>query len=258
MRHTRSYTFHIALVALGCMLAIPPAHAAPPLRVAQLESLRYPLVEVDAQGKVSGGLLKTLGDRIAEKLGTSAQHSLWSRRRTEAAVLAGDADIACYLSPIWSDEARDGLWSIPVLPQIERVVALRGKRLPSPVPQDFKGLRVAIMLGYHYPAIQGLFDAKAAQPVEETRVDNLFRLLLTDRADVLITSEAEIEGQFRQFPAQRERFEVGKQAFTTVDTQCLVSPKSPWSLTQVNAALKALVSSGEIGRLAARYGLSMR
>lgn len=258
MRKTRPYTLCLGAVALACTLLMPTLHAAPPLRVAQLETLRYPLLEVDAQGKVSGGLLKTLGDRIAEKLGTAAQHSLWSRRRTESAVLAGEADIACYLSPIWSDVARDGQWTIPVLPQIERVVAAHGRQLPRQVPQDFKGLRVAIMLGYHYQSIQGLFDAREAQPVEDTRVDNLFRLVLTDRADVLITSEAEIEGQFRQFPAQRERFDVSKQAFTTVDTQCLVSPKSPWSLAQINAALKALVASGEIGRLAAQYGLSMR
>lgn len=258
MRPTRPCRLRRAIVALTFCLPVLATQAAPPLRVAQLETLRYPLLEVDAHGKVSGGLLKSLGDRIAEKLGTSAEHSIWSRRRTESAVLAGEADIACYLSPIWSDEARDGLWTIPVLPQIERVVAVHGRHLPSQVPQDFKGLRVAIMLGYHYRSIQGLFDAREAQPVEDTRVENLFRLVLTDRADVLITSEAEIEGQFRQFPSQRERFDVSKQAFTTVDTQCLVSPKSPWSLAQINVALKSLAASGEIGRLAARYGLSMR
>ncbi|GAA5179730.1 hypothetical protein GCM10025771_22530 [Niveibacterium umoris] len=232
--------------------------AAPPLRMAHIESLRYPLLEVDAQGKVSGGILKELGDRIAVQLGTQAQHISWSRRRAEPAVLSGDADIACYLSPQWSDQARDGLWTVAVLPQIERVVTATGKRLPETAPQDFKDLRIAIMLGYHYPSIQGLFDSREARAVEDTRVENLFRLVMTDRADALITSEAEIEGQFRQFPDQRARFKVGTQPFTVVDTQCLVSPKSHWSLDQFNTALRTLAARGEIERLAHRYGMSMR
>lgn len=239
-------------------LAVLPAGAAPPLRVAAIDSASYPLVVLDGQGRVTGGLLTELGDAIAKALGTKAVHLTWSRRRIEAAVAEGEADISCYSSPQWTDYKGRLDWTVPTLPQIERLVTLKGHVPPARVPDDFLDKRIATMLGYHYASIQPLFNSHQATRVDETRVANLFRLVETGLADALISSEAEIEGYFAQHAGAREKFVVGSATFTFVATQCYVSPKSPWDLASIDKALTGLVDSGEVERMARRYGMSMR
>ncbi|WP_374357753.1 substrate-binding periplasmic protein [Chitinimonas sp.] len=245
-------------LALLCAAAMQHAHAAPPLRVAELDSINYPFVELDKSGKISGGLLPALGDLIARELGTKAVHSVWSRRRIEQAVGRGDADISCYSSPKWTDYSGPLQWTIATLPQIERVVVLKGQPLPGTSSNDFAGKRIATMLGYHYPSIQPLFDEKRATRIDSTRVSNLFRLVEDKLADALISSEAEIEGHFARNPAARERFSVATTPFSVVDTQCYISPSSPWPLADINKALNTLLGNGEIERLARQYHMSMR
>lgn len=250
-----------ALLILRICLAsglIGGAWASPLLRVAQPETATYPLLLIDATGHASGGVLKELGDKLAERLGTSAQHLIFSRRRLEDSVELGAADISCYLSPSWSDHyAKTGLWSIATLPQIERLVVPASKAIPRIIPEDFVGKRVAVIFGYHYPRIQPLFDEGKAERVDVNRVGQLFRLLEQGSADVLISSEAEISSYLNANPVDKARFTVGSTAFTTVETQCLVSPRSPWSLGRINAVLEGMNADGTLRRLTERYGMSM-
>lgn len=234
-------------------------YADAPLRVAQVDTVNYPLVQLDASGKVEGGLLADMGEQLARKLGTHAVQLTFSRRRLEDAVMTGAADISCYLSPSWSDRyGKSGRWTLATLPQIERLVVGSGQPLPKAIPDDFAGKRVALILGYHYPRIQPLFDQRRATRQDFTRVEQLFHAVEQGHADVLISSEAEILGYLNANPDRRRLFTVGTVNFTVVKTQCLVSPASPWSLARIDAALASLVDSGELERLARRYGMSMQ
>jgi ABC-type amino acid transport substrate-binding protein len=234
-------------------------YAEAPLRVAQADTVTYPLVQLDTAGKITGGLLAELGDRLALKLGTHAVQLTFSRRRLEDAVMSGSADISCYLSPHWSDRySKSGRWTIATLPQIERLVAANGRPLPKRIPDDFAGKRVAVILGYHYPRIQPLFDQGRATRQDFTRVEQLFHSVELGSSDVLISSEDEILGYLAANPGKRMLFTVGTDNFTLVKTQCLVSPHSPWSLARIDAALASLAASGELERLAKRYGMTMQ
>lgn len=237
---------------IGC------AWAGPPLRVAQAETSTYPLLQIDAAGRASGGLLKDLGDKLAERLGTNAQHLTFSRRRLEDSVQQGTADVGCYLSPNWSDRyAKSGQWSIATLPQIERMVVPLGKPIPKAIPEDLIGKRIAVIFGYHYPRIQPLFDEGKAARIDVNRVGQLFRLLEQGSADVLISSETEISGYLNTNPGDKTRFTVSAANFSMVETQCLVSPKSPWPLGRINAVLESMSTDGTLRKMAERYGMSM-
>lgn len=253
----RAFGLSVFIVLLLCGLA--DAHAAPLLRIAQVDTENYPLLVLDASGQATGGLLKDLGDKLAEHLGTSAQHLTFSRKRLEDSVQSGAADISCYLSPRWSDHySKNGLWTIATLPQIERVVVAADKPMPKAVPGDFAGKQVALMLGYHYARIQPLFDQKRATRQDFTRVEQLFRAVNKGEADVFISSEAEIVGYLNAHSTMRSRFKVGEDNFTVVKTQCLVSPKSPWHLAKINLALQQMLDDGTLERLAKHYGMSMQ
>lgn len=253
----RRFAQHLTLAWAALAGAAAVAEPAPPLRMAQTEGMGYPLVMLSPLGKVDGGFLKELGDRIAAMLGTHAEHPLFTRRRIVQAVLSGQADIACYYSPLWVREP-SAHWSVPVVPQVERVVSPAGRAIDYHEPGDLAGKRVAVLLGYHFPELQPMFDAGRTKRVDDTKVESLFRRVGQGMADALVTSESEIEGYFKRRPAERAKFAVSSRTFSIVDTQCLLSPHSPWPDEAVNKALTGLLGSGEIARMAQRYGLSMR
>lgn len=251
--------FGLSALIVSFLCGAADVQAATPLRMAQVDTENYPLLVLDASGQATGGLLKDLGDELAEQLGTTAQHLTFSRKRLEDSVESGAADIGCYLSPRWSDRySKNGLWTIATFPQIERVVVAVDKPMPKTVPGDFARKTVALMLGYHYARIQPLFDQKRATRQDFTRVDQLFRAVDKGQADVLISSEPEILGYLDAHLAMRSRFKVSEDNFTVVKTQCLVSPKSPWHLAKINVALQKMLDDGSLERLAKRYGMSMQ
>lgn len=246
---------------LGALLVLCASGAVaqqtlPTLRIAQTSGMGYPLLTVEG-GKVSGGFLHDLTERLAAELGTRAVQQLYPRRRIEPAVLGGQADLVCYSSPVWT-RAPAAQWTQAVLPQIERVVGLAERPAPGHLPEALDGQRVAVLLGYNFPSLQPLMEAGRIKRINDTRSDNLFRLVGMGMADVLIVSEVEIEGYFQRHPKERERFVVSAKPYSVVDTHCLVSPKSRWAVATVDRALQSLQASGEIARLAQRYGMSMR
>lgn len=250
-----------ACFVLGAQAATPPAAAAsaaqgkPLLRVAHTEAMAYPLLSITPPNRLSGGFLKELGDLIATELGTEAQHLLVARRRMEGTVMGGEADIACYYSPLWIPVAREH-WTLPVVPQVERVVSLAAQPLPFDSLADLQGKRIAVLLGYQFPQLQAAFESGQVTRLDERQVELLFRRLRLGMADALITSEVEIAGYFKRFPEERERFHISSRSFSVTDTQCLVSPSSPWRLAAINEALNRLIQRGTVARLAQRYGMS--
>lgn len=249
---------HLVLaITLPLLAAAFPAMAAPPLRMA-IGTMSYPMEAYGSDGIINGGLLKDLGEHLAAKLGTQIVFVKQSRRRIESGLLAGSLDITCYSHPTWWDSTQPALWSIPTIPQIERVVGLRNEKLPSTDPEDFAGKRVAVHTGYHFPMLQPLFDSGIAKRLDENQVPMLFKAVETKLADILITSDAEIEGYLNENPDKRNLFSVAREPFSIVPTQCAVSPRSEWKLESINSALRDMMRQGEFDRLTKKYGLTMQ
>lgn len=248
----------LALLALLAGIGMPArAQSAEPLRFV-VGTMSYPFEEFDAGGRLTGGLLKEMGERLAQQLGTQADFVRLPRRRVEPALLAGEVDITCYSSPQWSADPDTLLWSVPSLAQVERVMVLKGQPVPENIPADFVGKRVSVRLGYHYGAIQPLFDAGKATRLNETQTPFMVKAVETGLADLLISSEGEIEGYFRTKPQARSRFTIASRPFSVVQTQCAVSPKSRWSLKKINEVLLSMIKRGEMDRLSRSYGLTMQ
>ncbi|APW44565.1 substrate-binding periplasmic protein [Rhodoferax saidenbachensis] len=248
-----------ALVVLAGVLALPgPAQAQASLRYGVFESMGYPLNTRDPQGRLNGGLLTDMGALLAKELGRQLQTVPLSRRRIEPSLLRGDVDLVCYHSPGWTEQHAQFGWTIATLPQIERIVVRKGAPMPEDLPQDVMGKRISTQHGYGYPPLQPLFEAGQATRVDDSKVEFQFKSVALGASDMLVTSEAEIEGYFYDHPQERGQFETSKAIFTSVPTQCAVSPKSRASLTEINKALAHLMHTGALERLAKKYRLSMR
>ena len=232
------------------------ARAEEKLRIAVIETLDNPLNVFDKQHQLTGGLLKDYTDAIARGLPAQAVYQTYSRRRVEPALLRGDADLVCYFSPQWMDQSSDLQWSLPNLPQFERVLVRKGNAVPTSYPAQLKGKKIATQLAYHYPQIQQEVAAGKIQRLDQIEVASMFRLVAMGAADALITSDAEIEGYFKLHPEQRSQFSIAPAHFSRVYTQCALSPKSGWKLEQINRQIQRLLDSGEQSRLLHQYGLT--
>ena len=258
-------------IVTSLLLSLPIAHShaqstatpaaqthqtAPVLRIAIFENLDYPLSIYDAQHQLIGGVQKEFADRIARSIGADAIYLPYSRRRIEQVIINGEADLLCYTSPQWSDKPDAMQWSIPSLPQLERVVVLASQPVPEQFARDLPGKRMAVQIGYHYPTLTPLFDSGQATRVDMTDVPSMFRMLERGGADALISSESEIEGFFKRFPEKRTLFKISHQTFSLMQTQCALSKKSGWKIDAINHAIHRMQNNGELTRMMRRYGLS--
>ena len=232
--------------------------AAEPLRYGVLDSMFYPLVTHDSQGKVSGGLLHDLGTEMSRELGTSLQQVLLSRKRLENALQGEKVDLVCFLSPQWLEQPEALQWSIESLLQVERLVTRRGNMVPKLNIESLAGKRIATQLGYRYPGLQSWFEGGRVTRVDQTRVALMFKAIEVGSSDALVTSEDEIEGYFNSKPQARLSVDVSPFVVSRVATQCAVSNQSRYSLASINKALAAIAKRGDLGRMAAKYRLSSR
>lgn len=226
------------------------------LKIAGFETLSDPLIIFNKQHQLVGGLLKDYTDAIARGLDAKPVYRPYSRRRIEPAVVSGEADLVCYHSPQWVDQPADFAWTIPNLPQVERVVVRKDTPVPHEFPVDLEGKKIATQIGYHYAAIAPDLASGRITRVDLTDVPGMFRLLALGGADALITSESEIAGYFKKFPDKHALYSVSKTAFSVVYTQCALSLKSPWKIDQINRVVLRLQENGTQDRLMRKYGLS--
>lgn len=247
----------LSLILLGLSVSgRVSARAEEKLRIAVIETLDYPLNVFDKPHQLTGGLLKDYTDAIARGLQAQAVYQTYSRRRIEPALQRGDADLVCYFSPQWMDQPRDLHWSLPNLPQFERVLVRKGNAVPISYPAQLIGKKIATQLAYHYPQIQQEVTAGKIQRLDQVEVASMFRLVAMGAADALISSESEIEGYFKLHPEQKPHFSIAPTHFSKVYTQCALSAKSAWKIEQINRQIQRLLDSGEQSRLLHQYGLT--
>ena len=141
-----------------------------------------------------------LGAALARELGTDFQTQPLPRKRIDATVQSGEVDLVCYWSPEWTEQADKVLCTIKSLSQAERIVTRPGGMLPSISLKYFEGKTIATQLGFHFPSLQPWFDSGKVKRKDETRLETMFRSLKLGVSDVLVTSEAEIQGYFKNLP----------------------------------------------------------
>jgi len=246
----------IAFLVTGCVIVPSQANAQHEIRLALFDTVTYPLNVLDQHDRLVGGLLKDFQDAIAREIGATPVYTVYSRRRVEQALTIGEADMVCYFSPQWTEHRDQFMWTISNLPQTERVVVARDKPQFNHFPQQLIGKKIAVRLGYFYPSMSKELAAGKIKRIELTDVPSMFRLVALGGADGLISSEAEIEGYFKNFPEQRDLFALSKTAFSMTNTQCALSRKSAWKIAQINHAIRHIQSTGEQDAMLRRYGLS--
>jgi polar amino acid transport system substrate-binding protein len=195
------------------------------------------------------GLLKDFGDALARELALTPRYLTLPRKRVEAALQAGHADLLCDLRPEWVD-SKDWRWTETVFSN-NMIIVSRADTRPLRRLPDLSGERIGTLLGYVYPEV-------------EEGIGRRFRR--DDAASDDINTNKLINGRFRYmmsnslyYDYQRKVHPAGKRLNADVfkvrafDTYCALPPGGRLDFEAVNHAIAAMRKRGVMQRIHERY-----
>jgi len=208
-----------------------------------------PMAQFGNGDQLQGGILKDIGDRLAQRLNLRARYLPAPSRRVSETLRKGEADLVCYVLPGWLEgEFR---WTVPVLPNAE-VVAARPEMPNIQRLDDLQGQQVGTVIGYGYAHLL----AEPSLPLPFVRQDALgsrsnLDKLAAGRMGYAITEELTLRDYVQRHPESRLRVVLTVARYTA---QCAQSKQSRLDFEAINQQLGAMVREGEITRILARYG----
>lgn len=197
-------------------------------------------------GVISGGIVKDVGDALAQRLGRRAVYLAADIPDVTPALGSGRADAMCYVLPFWIDG--DYNWSPPLFPDAEMVAA----RTDAPHLRSLKDLKdkpVGTVTDYRYPRVQQVLG-KRFRRVDAANMDQNIQQMLAGKSQYTMISEATLNYLHRVNPGLKLR---GELVFSAYKAQCAFSQQSKIPFEEIGHALDGLVKDGSIEQILARY-----
>ena len=234
------------LCAFALAAAVGSAHAGTPdyLMIAPL-NLSMPLAQYQ-KDKLVGGILKDVGETLAQRLGRSVRFVSVPGEAVSALLASGKADGICFVRPHWIDGEFD--WSAPFMADAEMVVS----RAEAPQVRSLADLRdrpVGSVASHRYPRIENVLGLRFAR-VDSASVDESLRKLLDGTVQYALMGRSTMEYQARTNKTVRLRADL---VISTFEAQCAFSKKSEVPFAEVDKALNAMLRDGVVEKILGRY-----
>lgn len=216
---------------------------SPPLKAAVSDTNAVPFAIFNAGGHLSGGLAKDILDQVSLELRSPVQYLDIPRARLEPWLVAGDAEVSCFLNPDWVSQPKRFDWTDTLF--FSRQLIIR-RRDSAPIRRlaDLYYKRVGTTFGFTYPELQQAFserlivrdDAHSLQSnlkrLAQRRLDavmavdlSYFYLLERQQFDVEFVAEpiwSEPPGVFCAVSQQSPRREAILRAFSRLKAQGMI------------------------------------
>jgi polar amino acid transport system substrate-binding protein len=236
----------LLLVTISMVVASGLAAAAPPdlVMLAPLDQT-MPIARFQ-NGVLAGGILKDVGDALAQRLGRRASYVSVDVQGVAPALTSGRADAMCYVMPFWIDGDYD--WSTPLLPDTEMVVA----QAAAPHLRSLKDLKdkpVGTVAGYRYPRVEKVLRGRFAR-VDSASMGLNVQQMIVGKAPYTMVGENTLLYVQRVHPELKLRPEL---VFSSFKAQCAFSHKSTVPFADANRVIDGLLKDGSISQILARY-----
>ncbi|MCG2584819.1 ABC transporter substrate-binding protein [Massilia sp. TS11] len=231
-----------ALCALCAALA---AHAAPALVFLAPNNHEMPLAQFE-RGELQAGILKDLGQALAQRVGREARFLSIPSKRVGLALASGQADLVCYVRPFWI--SGDFHWSRPFLPNQGLIIA-RADAPPLRQIGQLADERVGTVIGYVYPQLELALGSRFVRD-DAPNMSSSFAKLAAGRVRYAVIEQMAIDWQRRQHPGLALKTALALPGF---QAQCALARSSSLTPHALDAAIAALVANGSIDAILARY-----
>jgi ABC-type amino acid transport substrate-binding protein len=198
------------------------------------------------EGKLSGGILKDLGQAIAARLGRQAVFVAIDGNAVSEALSRGKVDGICYVLPHWIDG--NFHWSRPLIPDAELVAS----QLGAPVVRSLTDLRdrpVGTVDNYRYPRVERVLGLRFQRTDSPTMEENL-RKLMAGEVHHTVIGKTTLAYQTRQNAALKLRADL---VFSSFNAQCAFSRDGKVAFSDINTAIDTLIDDGSVDQILARY-----
>jgi ABC-type amino acid transport substrate-binding protein len=226
----------------------------PVLKIAYAEGNAPPYAFVKG-GRLTGGLIRDIGNWLGRKLGVKVTYVFTSRLRTDDDLKTGRIDVLPISNPAWLPADDGARWSRRLF--WENDVFVENTKFPCPVKSlnDLKGKRIGTLLGYVYPAkLEKLFSSGQATRQDVVRLEQNLRKLENGRIDLAYDSNVLIEYAIRD---HFQNLAILPYRLTPPwPIQMALGPHAPVSFRDFNASVDALVESGALAQMLAAYGIA--
>ena len=230
------------------VVAVPlMAGAAPADELVMIAPLNQtmPLAQF-TQGKLTGGIIKDLGEAIAQRLGRQLSFVSVSSEQVSGALESGKADGICYVRPFWIDGDFD--WTRPVIPDAELVASREGAP-PIRSLADLRDRPVGTVVGYRYPRVEQVLGLRFRRSDSPSMEENL-RRMMAGPVQYTVIGQSTLAYQRRVNKALKLRSDL---VFASVSAQCAFTKRSNVPFAEVNTAVNALLDEGVVEEILARY-----
>ena len=237
------------MLALAASLAVSLSGAAraanDELRLIAPLNQAMPLARFHAD-KLSGGILKDLGDAMAQRLGRRVVYVTVAGDQVGAALTSGKADGICYVRPFWIDGNFD--WSRPLIPDSELIASAPD----VPVVRSLLDLRdrpVGTVKGYRYPRMEQVLGLRFRRLDAPTMEENLRNVML-GHARYTVVVQSTLDYHLKVNKLLKLRADLKTASYTA---QCAFSRRGNVAFTEVDKAINTLIDDGSVQRILARY-----
>jgi polar amino acid transport system substrate-binding protein len=200
--------------------------------------------------KLVGGLLKDFGDALAREMGLAPNYLILPRKRVEAALGDGSADLLCDLRPEWLD-GKDWEWSQSVFSN-HMIIASRSETAPLARLSQLAGQRIGTILGYRYPEVEAKLGVRLFRRDDAATDDLNTSKLLNERFSYIMSNSLYYDYQRKVHPAGA-RLNPAVFKVRPFDTYCALPAGGRIGVAQVNRAIAAIRKRGEMQQIYARY-----
>ncbi|MGQ5524286.1 substrate-binding periplasmic protein [Chitinimonas sp. PSY-7] len=243
--------------ALRLVLALTMLPAGAAVKIALCECDSPPLLELAPHStEPVGGLIKDIGDLITNQMGETAVYQVLSRKRLDPALIRGEVDMICYLTPAWTAIAAQLYWTDDIVPQTELVLVDRNRPGKIRNLDDLIGMRIGLIHGFHYPQLAPLITVGKLKPVYEKDHRSNYKLLEHNLVDAVVSTDLQTAYYLREMPASASNIGLSDLVISVTPTQCAISKASKIPAKRVMDAVQQLKAQGAFEKLINRYRLN--
>lgn len=235
----------LLLAAFAFGGSVHGAEGPPALRIVAPTNQSMPVLRM-AGALPAEGLVKDVGEVLAERLGLGAVFVPLPSKRAGPALATGTADLICYVKPGWLEDGL--LWTRAFLPGAG-IIAAHPSAPPVAALHALRDEPLGTVLGYRYPVLDQAFMRAPRREDVPDAVTNL-RRLAAGRVRYAVTDRAALAFFLRDHPASglREAIEVERY-----ELGCALSPGKAALLEPLNRAIDRMRVDGSLQALLDRY-----
>ncbi|WP_404363342.1 substrate-binding periplasmic protein [Marinobacter sp.] len=210
-----------------------------------------PYIVPSDSGNYSGIVWDTVSE-IGERLGYQVVPHRIPRKRVDQMLLDGYID-GTPRAIEWTAEPEKFLFTQPITRIREVLFTTTESDVEFEDPGNLEGVTVVTHLGYHYPALEPLFETGKATRFDVTKDQDLLRFLLDgSQFDVAVADES-VGRWIAQENGWTDRIRASESAISDYGYRLMLRENWSGFADAFNRELNRMKSSGELDRIHSRY-----